>query len=54
MAAKRERRTAMWPYLVLPLAVVVVFYTLYRVHQRPAAAAPAPADSAAATHSAGG
>lgn len=37
MAARgtRERRTAIWPYLVMPLIVLVAFYALYRVHQRP-------------------
>jgi hypothetical protein len=40
MAAKRERRTAMWPYLVMPLIVLVAFYALYRVHQRPSALGP--------------
>jgi hypothetical protein len=40
MAAKRERRTAMWPYLVMPLIVLVAFYALYRVHQWPAPLGP--------------
>jgi len=33
--AARERRPAIWPYLVMPLIVVLVFYALYRVHQQP-------------------
>ncbi len=31
----RERRPAVWPWLVMPLVVLVAFYALYRVHQRP-------------------
>ncbi len=43
MAARpRERRQALWPYLVMPLIVLAAFYTLYRVHQRPGPMAPAP------------
>ncbi|MBS0379266.1 MAG: hypothetical protein JSS29_12320 [Proteobacteria bacterium] len=38
----RERRPALWPYLVMPLIVLAAFYTLYRVHQRPGPMAPAP------------
>lgn len=33
--APRERRSALWPYLVMPLIVVVAFFALYRIHQRP-------------------
>ena len=29
----RERRRAIWPSLVMPLVVVLVFYALLRVHQ---------------------
>jgi len=49
MAARgsRERRAAVWPWLVMPLIVLVAFWALYRVHQRPGALA-APADSSAA------
>jgi hypothetical protein len=25
----------MWPWLVMPLIVLLAFYALYRVHQRP-------------------
>lgn len=34
MAAKRvrERRPALWPYVVMPLIVLLVFYALFRVH----------------------
>lgn len=34
MAARqaRERRPALWPYLVMPLIVLLVFYALFRVH----------------------
>ena len=28
----RERRPAVWPWLVMPLVVLVVFYALFRVH----------------------
>jgi len=30
----------MWPYLVMPLIVLVAFYALYRVHQRPGSLTP--------------
>ena len=33
--APRERRRALWPYLVMPLIVLVAFFALYRVHQQP-------------------
>ena len=36
----RERRPAVWPWLVMPLIVLVAFYALYRMHQRPGAYAP--------------
>jgi hypothetical protein len=42
----RDRRPALWPYLVMPLIVLVVFYALYRMHRRPDSApvdVPAPA-----------
>ena len=44
----RERRPAVWPYLVMPLVVLAVFFALLRMHHRlgttPAAAStPAPA-----------
>jgi len=34
MAARRprERRPALWPYVVMPLIVLLVFYALFRVH----------------------
>jgi hypothetical protein len=28
----RERRPAIWPWLLMPLVVLVVFYALFRVH----------------------
>jgi hypothetical protein len=52
-ANKRERRAAMWPYLVMPLVVVAAFYALYRVHQRAPAPAAPPADTVT-THPGGG
>jgi hypothetical protein len=53
MAARspRERRPAIWPWLLMPAIVLVVFYALFRVHQRPKAAAPAPPAPAAITPS---
>ena len=30
----RERRPALWPWLVMPLIVLLVFYALFRVHPR--------------------
>jgi hypothetical protein len=40
MAAERhrtraERRPAIWPWLVMPLIVLVVFLALVRAHHRP-------------------
>jgi hypothetical protein len=50
----RERRPAVWPYLVMPLIVLVVFYALYRVHQPPSQAAAtqaaAPTDQDSSQH----
>lgn len=46
MAAKsvRERRPALWPYVVMPLVVLLLFCALWRVHhpgwRLPHAAAP--------------
>ena len=47
VASPRERRAAVWPWLVMPLVVLAVFFALLRMHHRlgttPAAAAtPAP------------
>ncbi len=47
----RERRPAIWPWLVMPLVVLGAFYALNRVHQHsgpmvsppPVQSAPAPA-----------
>jgi len=36
----RERRPAVWPWLLMPLVVLLVFYALLRLHQRPEARAP--------------
>jgi hypothetical protein len=38
----RERRPALWPYLVMPLVVLVVFYALFRVHQGAAVSSDSP------------
>jgi hypothetical protein len=51
-APARERRPAVWPWLVMPLIVLLVYYALFRVHQQPAAAPEAPDSSPAATQSA--
>lgn len=42
----RERRPALWPYLVMPLMVLLVFYALHRVHQGEVGAASTPAATA--------
>ena len=39
----RERRPAVWPWLVMPLIVLLVYYALLRVHQQ--APHPQPAGS---------
>jgi hypothetical protein len=39
----KERRPAIWPLLVMPLIVLLVFCALRSVHQRPG-------DTGAATH----
>jgi hypothetical protein len=39
----KERRPAIWPWLVLPLIILLVFCALRSVHQRPD-------DAGAATH----
>jgi type VI protein secretion system component VasF len=42
----RERRAAIWPWLLMPAIVLLVFYALFRVHQSaktPAVTEPAPA-----------
>jgi len=44
--AASERRAAVWPWLVMPLIVLLVFYALHRV-QHPAPPHSAPADAAA-------
>ena len=44
----RERRPAVWPWLIMPIVVLLVFYALFRVHQRPGSAPAAP-DTQAAT-----
>jgi len=40
--AASERRPAVWPWLVMPLIVLLVFYALHRVQHPPAAPATAP------------
>jgi hypothetical protein len=40
----RERRAAIWPWLLMPAIVLLVFYALFRVHHpSPAVTEPAPA-----------
>ena len=36
----RERRPAVWPWLLMPLIVLLAFYTLNRIHQRPGPLGP--------------
>jgi len=48
-ASPRERRPAIWPWLVMPLIVLAVFYALLRVHQRPPPAQAPPAAVSPAT-----
>ena len=45
----RDRRPAMWPYLVMPLVVLLVFWGLRTLHARagPGAGAGAPAATSA-------
>jgi hypothetical protein len=43
----RERRPAVWPWLLMPLIVLLVFYALFRVHQSaPPATGASPGTSA--------
>ena len=41
--APRERRPAIWPWLVMPAVVLAVFFALNRVHHRQGASVTAPA-----------
>ncbi|TLY83761.1 MAG: hypothetical protein E6K41_00390 [Gammaproteobacteria bacterium] len=45
----RERRPAIWPYLLMPAVVLAVFYALNRVHHHQSSGAAAPASAAAAS-----
>jgi hypothetical protein len=36
----RERRPAVWPWLVMPLIVLLVYFALLKVHRRPEPALP--------------
>ena len=50
----RERRPAVWPWLVMPLIVLAAFYTLKRVRERPGPpVVPAPAQTTPAAPAAG-
>lgn len=31
----RDRRPAIWPWLLMPVVVLLVFAALYRMHHRP-------------------
>jgi hypothetical protein len=42
-----------WPWLVMPLIVLIAFYALWRVHQRPGDLAP-PSEPAPTAQSGGG
>jgi hypothetical protein len=46
VSAPRERRPAIWPWLLMPAIVLLVFYALFRAHHK-AAPLPPPAPSAA-------
>jgi hypothetical protein len=52
-ASTRERRPAVWPWLVMPLIVLLAFYALYQVHKRPGNSSP-PVQTAPATSTGGG
>jgi hypothetical protein len=43
----RERRAAIWPYLVMPIVVLAAFYVLKRVREHPWPAVLAPPPPAA-------
>jgi hypothetical protein len=45
---KPARRPALWPYLVMPLIVLLIYWALYRVQHRPPPDAPAAATEPAA------
>ena len=50
----RERRPAVWPWLVMPLIVLAAFYTLKRVRERPGPpVVPAPAQTTPAAPATG-
>ena len=51
--ATRERRPAVWPWLVMPLVVLIAFYVLYRMHESPGPLAP-PAQTVPASPGGGG
>jgi len=44
----KERRPAVWPWLVMPVIILLVFWALRSVHQRPAQTDPDRQRSAAA------
>jgi hypothetical protein len=51
----RERRAAIWPWLLMPLVVLLVFAALLRIHHRPGTPwtslwAPPSEDSAPPAH----
>ena len=41
--AASDRRPAVWPWLVMPIIVLLVFYALHRVQHPPHAPAAVPA-----------
>jgi hypothetical protein len=54
VSGTRDRRPAVWPWLVMPLVVLVAFYTLKRVRERPPAPpVPSPAQATPAAPAAG-
>ena len=49
--AASERRPAVWPWLVMPLIVLLVFYALHRVQHGPPNIGALPAAAPASTAS---
>jgi hypothetical protein len=48
----RERRPAVWPWLVMPVVVLLVFYALFRIHNPGAPLSELWSHTAGASHDA--